>query len=194
MWVYAQERARSCRVTTHRCASPSAMARNLARNMARKYGRELHLPPDEMPETAVAPEPPPDPLLRRAIRECFEKLARQPLLALRARLVDGHHQGRRRLARGNWHDGEHVPAEHRPRPAATREVSERTGCRCSGDGTMSRRDDQEAAQLEGYARRTSQRDAEDCRSPRRNGWDLSAGVRAERASARRKLRAVERAG
>lgn len=90
MWMYALERGEQLTGDDASLRFAIGIARNLARNMARKYGRELHLPPQEMPEPSVAPEPPPDPLLRRAIRECFDKLARKPLLAMQARLALGH--------------------------------------------------------------------------------------------------------
>jgi DNA-directed RNA polymerase specialized sigma24 family protein len=99
MWVYAQERGAQLTGDDASLRFAIGMARNVARNMARKYGRELHLPPDEMPEPAVAPEPPPDPGLRRAIRECFEKLARKPLLAMQARLAGGHREDDATLAK-----------------------------------------------------------------------------------------------
>src|SRR6266513_667860 len=90
MWVYAREHGRQLTGEDASLRFAIGMARNLARNMARKYGRELHLPPDELPEPSVSPEPPPDPFLRRALRECFGKLAKKPLLAMRARLAGSH--------------------------------------------------------------------------------------------------------
>lgn len=92
MWVYAGERGAQLTGDDASLRFAIGMARNLARNMARKYGRELLLPPGELPEPPVAPEPPPDPSLRRAIRDCFDRLARKPLLAMQARLSGGHHE------------------------------------------------------------------------------------------------------
>jgi DNA-directed RNA polymerase specialized sigma24 family protein len=99
MWLYAPDRGRELSGDDASLRFAAGIARNLARNMARKYGRELHLPPEELPEVSVAPEPPPDLSLRRAIGECFARLAKQPLLAMRARLADGHHQDDSALAR-----------------------------------------------------------------------------------------------
>jgi DNA-directed RNA polymerase specialized sigma24 family protein len=92
MWVQARDRVQELSGDDASLRFAAGMARNLARNMARKYGRELHLPPEGMPEPSVAPEPPADPFLRRAIAECFGRLAKKPLLAMRARLADGHHR------------------------------------------------------------------------------------------------------
>jgi DNA-directed RNA polymerase specialized sigma24 family protein len=99
MWVYARDHGPELSGDDASLRFAAGMARNVARNMARKYGRELHLPPEELPEVPVAPEPPPDPSLRRAIRECFDRLAKQPLLALRARLAEGHHRDDGALAK-----------------------------------------------------------------------------------------------
>jgi len=70
------------------------LARNLAIDEARRRGREVPLqrdrsgtgddPPDPIPATEPAPSP--DPLLRRAILACIDKLPRQPKAALRVRL------------------------------------------------------------------------------------------------------------
>ena len=69
------------------------LAHNLAIDEVRRRGRELPLvkdlpggddPPDPLP--APQPAPPPDPLLRRAILACIDKLPRQPKAALRVRL------------------------------------------------------------------------------------------------------------
>ncbi len=74
------------------------LARNLAIDEARRRGREVPLAPDlpgggddgsdprPATEPAIDPAPPPDPLLRRAILACIDKLPRQPKTALRARL------------------------------------------------------------------------------------------------------------
>lgn len=88
MWVFASD-AESGRDLTGENASlrfAIGMARNLARNEARRNRRERYLPPEELPEVAVNPDPPPDPGLRKAIEECLKRVARRPLEALQARL------------------------------------------------------------------------------------------------------------
>ena len=62
-------------------------------------GRITLLPPDDMPEVEVQPEPPPDPGLRRAIQECLAALKGKPLVALRARLDSVGVEPDRELAR-----------------------------------------------------------------------------------------------
>jgi DNA-directed RNA polymerase specialized sigma24 family protein len=64
------------------------MSRNLALSEARRLSRvtpaelaEL----ERLPGTAIDPDPPSDPGLRRAIRECFEQLAKRSREALLAR-------------------------------------------------------------------------------------------------------------
>ena len=88
MWVLAGDREHG-RVLTGENASlrfAIGMARNLARNAARRAKRERFLPPDDLPEVPVAPDPAPDPGLRAAIDECLELLAQRPREALLARL------------------------------------------------------------------------------------------------------------
>ena len=99
MWLYAQERGGELTGDDASLRFAIGMARNLARNMARKYGRMTILPPEHLPEPVVQPDPPPDPFLRRAIRECFDKLAKKPLLAMRARLAEGQTQADGDLAK-----------------------------------------------------------------------------------------------
>lgn len=89
MWIYAQERGPELTGENASLRFAIGMARNIARNEARKHGREKLLPPGDLPDWIVEPEPGADPFIARAIRECFQKLARQPLLALRARLEHG---------------------------------------------------------------------------------------------------------
>ncbi len=67
-------------------------SRNAALGQARRR-RELPEDPAELPES-IDPAEPPDPLLRRAILGCLEKLPAQPAAALRARLAaDGRADG-----------------------------------------------------------------------------------------------------
>lgn len=86
MWLFASERGATLTGENASLRFAIVLARGLARNEARKRGRELLLPPADLPEPALQPEPPADPLLAHAIRECFGKLASKPLAALRARL------------------------------------------------------------------------------------------------------------
>jgi DNA-directed RNA polymerase specialized sigma24 family protein len=85
MWVYARDRGGSLEGEDASLRFAIGMARNLARAEARRTRREIHLPPESMPELPTAPEPPSDPGLRRAILGCIEKVAGKPLQALRAR-------------------------------------------------------------------------------------------------------------
>ncbi len=62
------------------------MARRIAQNEARKRRPDVLLPPENMPEPAIEPEPLADPFLARAIRECLGALTGKPLAAMRARL------------------------------------------------------------------------------------------------------------
>jgi DNA-directed RNA polymerase specialized sigma24 family protein len=98
MWLYSQERGHELTGKAASLRFAIVMARNLARNLARKHGREVLLPPEDMPEPVVEPESPPDPFIQRAIRECFRKLARKPLAAMQARLRFGAGQPDRAIA------------------------------------------------------------------------------------------------
>jgi len=63
--------------------------RNLALREAERSSRFEPLDPGESgenPGPSVEPEPPPDPGLRRAIRDCLDRLSRKPAAALAARL------------------------------------------------------------------------------------------------------------
>jgi DNA-directed RNA polymerase specialized sigma24 family protein len=86
MWLYAQDRGRELEGTAASLRFAIGMARNIARSEARRMGRITFLPPDDLPEVEVQPEPPPDPGLDRAIRECLKSLKGKPAEALRARL------------------------------------------------------------------------------------------------------------
>jgi RNA polymerase sigma-70 factor (ECF subfamily) len=88
MWLLATDREHARELTGENASLRFAigMARNLARNAARRVRRERLLPPDDLPEASVEPDPTPDPGLRQAIDECLERLARRPREALLARL------------------------------------------------------------------------------------------------------------
>lgn len=89
MWILAQDPERSLEGTDASLRFAIGMARNLARAEARRMGRETLLPPEDLPEVAVHPDPTSDPGLMLAIRECIEKLSKKPMEALRARLQWG---------------------------------------------------------------------------------------------------------
>ncbi len=86
MWLYAQDRGGELKGEDASLRFAIGMARNIARSEARRLGRMKYLPPEDLPEPGVEPDPPPDPGLRKAIMECLEKVAKKPLQALRARL------------------------------------------------------------------------------------------------------------
>ena len=86
MWIYARDRGESLEGEDASLRFAIGMARNLARAEARRTRREIHLPPESMPELPIGPENPSDPSLRRAILGCIEKVARKPLQALQARV------------------------------------------------------------------------------------------------------------
>ena len=86
MWVLANDKERTLEGGNASLRFALGVARNLARSEARRTGRELLLPPEDLPEVEVPPDPPSDPGLRKAILDCIEKIARKPLAALRARL------------------------------------------------------------------------------------------------------------
>ncbi len=75
------------------------MARKLAKSQARKLGREIYLPTEDLPEPQAILDPPSDPLLARAIRECFAKLTRQPRRALQAQILHDSDLDGRRIAK-----------------------------------------------------------------------------------------------
>ncbi len=86
MWVLSQDQERVLEGENASLRFALGVARNLARAEARRFGRERLLPPENLPEPAIEPEPTADPGLRRAILECVQKLAAKPLQALRARM------------------------------------------------------------------------------------------------------------
>jgi DNA-directed RNA polymerase specialized sigma24 family protein len=86
MWRYALDRGSELEGENASLRFAIGMARNIARSDARRFKREVHLPPEELPEVPVPPEPVADPGLAKAIAECLAQLAGSPLKALRARL------------------------------------------------------------------------------------------------------------
>lgn len=89
MWTLVKDKERTLEGENASLRFALGMARNIARSEARRFGKEVLLPPDEMPEVEVPPEPTPDHGLRAAILGCIEKLAQKPMTALRARLDMG---------------------------------------------------------------------------------------------------------
>jgi DNA-directed RNA polymerase specialized sigma24 family protein len=90
MWLFARDEGRELEGENASLRYAVGMARNIARGEARRARREVHLPPEHLPEAVVQPEPASDPALDRAIRYCFDRVARRPFEALRARLDLGH--------------------------------------------------------------------------------------------------------
>lgn len=89
MWILAQDQERTLEGENASLRFALGVARNLARAEARRMGKETLLPPEDLPEIAVPPDPTSDPGLMLAIRECIEKLSKKPLAAMRARLKLG---------------------------------------------------------------------------------------------------------
>lgn len=100
MWVYAQDRGAELRGEAASLRFAIGMARNIARSEARRMGRISFLPPEDLPEIEVQPDPPPDPGLARAIRECLDALKGKPSVALRARILESSMFSDRQIAAG----------------------------------------------------------------------------------------------
>ena len=86
MWVLAQDRERMLEGENASLRFALGVARNLARSEARRMGRETLLPPEDLPEIEVPPDPPSDPRLHAVILGCIQKLAEKPRRALGHRL------------------------------------------------------------------------------------------------------------
>lgn len=89
MWLLAQDSGRALEGENASLRFSIGMARNLARAEARRFGKETLLPPEDLPDIPIPPDPTAFTGLLLAIRECIEKLSRKPLDALRARLDFG---------------------------------------------------------------------------------------------------------
>ena len=89
MWHFARDRGATLTGENASLRFAIGMARNLARNEARRLGRVRHLPPEDLPEPEVTPEPGTDPALLRVLRECLAVLGGRPRDALIARLEYG---------------------------------------------------------------------------------------------------------
>jgi DNA-directed RNA polymerase specialized sigma24 family protein len=98
MWMFATDRGHTLKGENASLRFALGMARNVARNEARRFRREVHLPPEGLPEPEVEPAPLPDPALARLIQVCMERLARRPREALQTRLERGHELPDRGLA------------------------------------------------------------------------------------------------
>lgn len=86
MWRFARERAGGLEGENASLRFAIGMARNIARGEARRMGRHRFLPPEDLPDGGVDPEPVADDRLRAFIVECLELLAGRPREALRLRL------------------------------------------------------------------------------------------------------------
>lgn len=98
VWIFAQERGHTLTGENASLRWTLGVARNVARNEARRFNREYALPPEELSEPAVEPEPVSDPALARIIRRCLEALPPRLREALQARLERGHLLSDRSLA------------------------------------------------------------------------------------------------
>lgn len=87
MWTLANDTERTLKGENASLRFALGVARNLARSEARRTGREILLPPEDLPDVTVDPAPLPSPALRKVILECIEKLPPKPLAATRARLT-----------------------------------------------------------------------------------------------------------
>jgi DNA-directed RNA polymerase specialized sigma24 family protein len=100
MWLLSQDKGRDLSGENASLRFAIGMARNIARSEARRWGREKLLPPEDLPEPVLEPDPVSDPGLRRAIVECLKKVAAKPLQALRARMDLGGVIADRDIAEG----------------------------------------------------------------------------------------------
>jgi DNA-directed RNA polymerase specialized sigma24 family protein len=91
MWLLSQDAERELVGENASLRFAIGLARNLARAEARRLGNVTLLPTEELPEAPVAPEPPSDTGLRRAMLECVKRLPRKPADAFHARLQSGTH-------------------------------------------------------------------------------------------------------
>ena len=98
MWIYSREHAGELEGENASLRFAIGMARNIARNEARRNGRLAFLPPEELPDTPIAPEPFRDARLAQFIRDCFKSLAEKPRVALGLRLDGGAIRHDRQLA------------------------------------------------------------------------------------------------
>jgi len=99
MWLLSQDPERVLTGEDAALKFAIGVARNLARSEARRFGRERYLPPEEVPEIPVPPDPPSDPGLARAIAECLARLKGRVDQALRMRLGMGDSLPDREIAR-----------------------------------------------------------------------------------------------
>jgi len=91
MWLIAQDRQRILEGDRASLKYAFRVARNVALEEMRRNRRDRFVDLDlleALPEGRVEPDPP-DPALRRAIRECMDRLPAKPRSAISARVRDG---------------------------------------------------------------------------------------------------------
>ena len=101
MWSFANRGDRRLEGADASLRFAIAVARNVALEEVRRTRPDRLVPLTELPEGAqptVDPDPPPDPGLRQAIGECFQRMPDRPRQALEARLGLGHMNADRTLA------------------------------------------------------------------------------------------------
>lgn len=99
MWVFAQDRGHELDGERASLRWLVGIAVNVARNEARRFRHEHLVPSDELPESPIEPEPPPDPFLDQLIRRCIEEVSDKPRRALEARVASAGAIADRELAR-----------------------------------------------------------------------------------------------
>ena len=105
------------------------ICRNLAIDEVRRTRREA---PEPAPLPIAEPAAEPDPLLRRAIQDCRDKLGGKPAVALAARLAGGGLEARPAHGPAPRHAAQHLPAERHARAPAPGRLSEEEARRPGG--------------------------------------------------------------
>jgi DNA-directed RNA polymerase specialized sigma24 family protein len=101
MWLVATDPERRLEGENASLRFATRMARNVALEEVRRLGGGRLVPIEDLDNPAlpsVEPDPPSDPALRRAIRDCVEQLPKRPGEALQARIRSGHATADRDLA------------------------------------------------------------------------------------------------
>jgi DNA-directed RNA polymerase specialized sigma24 family protein len=100
MWLLATNEKRTLEGANASLRYSIGLARNLARSEARRMGRVRYLPHEDLPENPQDPEPPSDPGLAAAIRDCMGRLTATLRRVLGARIERGPFQPDREIADG----------------------------------------------------------------------------------------------